>query len=337
MNLFTKSGIKVNAIKLTDTFINSHDWVPHSFSVDGIPMTAITAPTGKASQYRFMWNAEWYRIPKSALDLLPQDECMIFFTVDPVKEEVTNVDGNMFITITQFPDVKGLFVGTTLRAAINKDKEAICNFRDNQITVNKDSYLHAHSMEIFGYFSQHFNKLVYVKKTKEDTGEITEIINVRPGKSGNLYAAVVDLVAGKDTEVQLSYVYDPTDEQLLQYYLDDATNKQFVPTAIVSYDNNQYKIRGYKLNSRKQLEVLLESANKQVSVLLDKISLVHEVLPTGDGEELARHFIANISKGEFLAKLDSNVAKSFFNTVKEWCDNHLDEVRVHVEISPPTA
>lgn len=328
MKLFTVSGIKVNVIKLTNVFTNANEWDPHAFMIDNIPMTAFTAPTGKASQYRFMWNGQYYRLSKKVTEALPEGERMKFFTIDPtvklqeVKKKLRRAEGNLFITIIQFPDIKGLFVGTVLRACINDDGDAICDVRNNKVTISRDYYRHASSIEIFSYFSSHFNKLVIVKVTNNDSGEIRELVNIIEGVSGNIFARTSN--QEKSEEVALSYVYDPTDVQLLQYYMDAAASKQFTPGSFVIFKGNTFEIKSFKLSSRQQLEVVIERDDKQIVTSLQNLSLVYAVLPTSNGLDLANHFIDTIDKNRFLENLDKQVAKSFFIALKIWCENHLN-------------
>jgi len=325
MNLFTASGKKVNANKLTNEFNNSHEWLPNSFSINDVAMTAFNAPTGKANQLRFMWDAQWYKLSKASVDALPEDERMIFFTNNPVKAAPSKkiIDDSTFITITQFPNFKGLFVGTVLRASIHSDHTASGTFKNNAVTIDNDKYGYAGGMEIFGYFSQHYNKLVYVKPANSETGEIKEIIDVIKGRDKNSGHAI----AVNGDKIALAYVYDPTEEQLLQYYIDDASAKQFMPNAIVNYNNKECKLKGYKLNSRNQLEVILEDNNNQISVPLEKISLQHTVLPTKDGEELAQRIIEDITKRVAFDKLSDDVEQDFLENLRNWCAGLLDAAK----------
>jgi len=320
MNLFTASGKKVNAIKLTDAFDNSHEWDVHSLTVDSIPMTAFTAPAGKASQYRFMWGGDWYRIARKLVEELVEEERLQFFTENILSSAKKEYD--TLIILTRVPEVKGLFVGTMLRAYIPRNsKQAICDSPAGEVLVPPDYYRLAEPGEIYSYIIQRFNGLVFIKKGKEE-GEIRGLALVSKGKSGTIFAHTIK--GDKEEDIAISYMKDPTDDQLFKYYATIASSKQLEIGSTVKYMEYDYTILSYDLNKRKQPALSLEREGKVVQALMGDVHLVQAVIPTDDGTKLANYFIGMIDKKDFLDSLDEQVKASFFKIINEWSINHLN-------------
>lgn len=335
MNLFTASGKKVNAIKLTDAFDNSDEWDVHSLTVDDIPMTAFTAPTGKASQYRFMWGGDWYRIVRKLVEELVEEERLQFFTENPLSTSKKEYD--TFIILTRVPEVKGMFVGTVLRGYITGVlKNATCNTPLGEISVPKDYYRFAEPAEIYSYIMQRFNGLVFIKKGK-DEGEIRELKLVIKGRSGTIFAHTIK--GDTEEETAISYMKDPTDNQLFKYYAVIASSKQLEIGSTVRYMEHDYIISGYDLNTRKQPVLSLKRGGKGVEALMGDVHLVQTAIPTEDGPKLANYFISMIDKKDFLDSLDDQVKESFFRIIKEWSTEHhkscFDEGNITLSVGSP--
>jgi len=348
MKLYTSSNAVINAIKI-DSLDSVKEtpakWTVTNLSIDGIPIVAYFKPTQKKSQYRFQWANSWYRFSAAEMHALPTNEWMIFYTkpteattsiaynppylVSSTSESKEAVAAGPFITIVQVPDVKGLFVGTILRAVStpSKDNSVNCIFRGQEITLTSDFYRLAEPSEIMSYFYMHSGGAIWVQSGPHTSGFLATIKSVNgTDVVYKTYQGIKAVAESGDHVIHINYVFLPTREQVLNYKIQEAKRDGFeIGTTANAPILGEVIIQSFSIDITNKLIATVGrpgNPNPEKMVPIESLSVVRETWNVSDGVVLATQVIASIPNidSSFIA---AKVKEDFLETLRSWCDNKL--------------
>jgi len=355
MKLYTSSNAIIKAINISslkDIQDTPNKWKVTSLTINNIPIVAYHAPRQVVSQYRFLWDSVWYRISATDVLKLPELEQMKFSTnpgeiwkpkvilpfdaAAKTQKELDYVKGisvkGAFITLTQAPpNIKGLFVGTVLRALGHQDAEdkLHCIFRDKEITLESDFYRLAEPSEIMSYFWMHSNGEIWVQSSPHSNGFLAIIKNVEGTKvSYKTHIGMKAVAKSELKEVGLNYVFLPTKEQLLNHKVAQAKREGFaIGTTVQAPMLGEVVIQSFSVDASNRLIVAVGkrgNANIEKMVPIESLGIpTHELKwDVSDGVKLATQVIKSIPDMD-SSFLSAKVKEDFLITLKGWCENKL--------------
>jgi len=356
MKLYTTSNAVITAISdvLSHGATQLSKWkVTADLTIDDIPIVAYHTPRQKGFQYRFQWNSMWFRISSTTVELLPEKERMVFYTkpfehatifspnppyqISETKEEVSHI-GGPFIIMIQVPDIKdikGLFVGTVLRALTQPvsqltqyaDGKIRCVFRDQEITLESDCYRLAEPSEIMSYFYIHSSGAIWVQSGSHASGFLATIKNVNgTDVVYNTYKGVKAVAVSPDYTVHINYVFLPTREQVLDYKVQEAKRDGFeVGTIVTAPIIGEVVIQSFSVDITNKLIATVGKLGNSASagmIPIASLSIIREQWDITNGVALANQVIASIPNME-SSFISAAVKESFLTSLKTWCDNKL--------------
>ena len=351
MKLYTTSNAVITAINIQSLEgVNNtpNKWIVTGLTIDNISIVAYYKPHQKGLQYRFQWNGVWFRISSTDVEQLPEPEQMIFFTkpfesilyqgqfsssyqISETKEEVSHI-GGPFIIMIQVPDIKdikGLFVGTVLRALTQPDADGKirCVFRDQEITLESDCYRLAEPSEIMSYFYIHSSGAIWVQSGSHASGFLATIKNVNgTDVVYNTYKGVKAVAVSPDYTVHINYVFLPTREQVLDYKVQEAKRDGFeVGTIVTAPIIGEVVIQSFSVDITNKLIATVGKLGNSASagmIPIASLSIIREQWDITNGVALANQVIASIPNME-SSFISAAVKESFLTSLKTWCDNKL--------------